>query len=126
MITDSTGNPFEGFGDISLTTIGSAPSLLNSSPSNGAQTKADGEIILLFDEKVKAGSGDIVFSNGTDTRVIAINDISQVSFDESGHVTIDLPNDLVANTRYNVQMANGVITDTAGNSYTGLMTQTYW
>ncbi|MEY3122987.1 MAG: hypothetical protein RI993_1812 [Pseudomonadota bacterium] len=38
-----------------------------------------------------AGNGDIVISNGTDTRIVAIDDASQVTFDELGglHGEID-------------------------------------
>ena len=114
-ISDTEGNPFPGINQA----IASNPILLASSPANGSQMKVDGEIKLFFDEKVIAGSGNIVFSNGTDTRIVPVNDTSQVSFDESGGVTIDLAEDLAAGTTYQVQMASGVITDTTGNSYTG-------
>lgn len=81
--------------------------------------KIDDDFRLTFNEKVMAGNGDIVISNGVDTRNVAIDDTNQVTFDELGNVTIDLTEDLVADTTYQVQMANGVIIDTVGNSFAG-------
>ena len=119
VITDTTGNSYTGFKDAKISVINSAPLLLASNPANGSQVKVDGEIKLFFDEQVIAGSGDSVFSNGTDTRIVPVSDTNQVSFDEFGGVTIDLSENLIADTTYQVQMANGAITDVAGNAYTG-------
>ena len=89
-----------------------------------ATIKIDENLVLSFDGAVVAGSGDIVISNGSDTRTIAINDASQVTFNEYGEVTINPAADLIPNTQYHVTMANGVIRDTAGNSFSGISDQT--
>jgi len=86
--------------------------------------KIDDTLALYFDVAVVAGSGDIVISNGTDTRTIAINDASQIIFNEYGEVTINPAADLIPNTQYHVTMANDVIRDTAGNSFSGISDQT--
>ncbi|MDR4517707.1 MAG: Ig-like domain-containing protein [Nitrosomonas sp.] len=128
VIKDTAGNPFAG-GSVNLKIIDSAPLLIDSNPSNRSVFKidgsADGKIKLTFDEPVMAGHGDLVLSNGKDERFIAIDDTSQVTFDRSGEVTIDLTEDLIADTTYTAQMASGVITDTAGNPYAGFNNATF-
>ena len=128
VIVDSTGHAYAGFSDASITTIAPDPLLYGSiSGHNGniripevtTGFKVDGGFRLFFDEIVAAGSGDIVFSNGTNTRIIDISDTSQVTFDY-GRVTIYPTEDLIANTTYSVQMASGVIVDSAGNAFAGL------
>ena len=128
VIVDSTGHAYAGFSDASITTIAPDPLLYKSiSGHNGniripevtTGFKVDGGFRLYFDETVAAGSGDIVFSNGTDTRTIDISDTSQVTFDY-GRVTIYPTEDLIANTTYSVQMASGVIVDSGGNTFAGL------
>lgn len=128
VIVDSTGHAYAGFSDASITTIAPDPLLYGSiSGHNGnirvpevtTAFKVDGGFRLFFDEIVAAGSGDIVFSNGMDTRIIDISDTSQVTFDY-GRVTICPTEDLIANTTYSVKMASGVIVDTAGNTFAGL------
>jgi len=58
--------------------ITSDPFLTFSNPSDdGTGFLVDSDILLSFNERVIAGNGDII-SNGTDTRIIAVNDSSQV------------------------------------------------
>ena len=66
------------------------------------------------------GSGDIVISNDSDTRTVAINDTNQVTFSNSkagNTVTINPTADLIPNTTYSIQMGSEVITDASGNAY---------
>lgn len=59
------------------------------------------------------------------TRTIAINDASQVMFNEEYRaVTINPAADLIPNTKYNVTIANGVVRDAAGNLFSGISDQT--
>ena len=91
--------------------ITSDPFLTTSNPSDDATGfQVDGNILLSFNERVIAGSGDIIISNGTDTRAIAVDDGSQVEFHGS-RVTINPTEDLIPDTTYNIQLASGVITD---------------
>ncbi len=128
VIVDSTGYAYAGFSDARITTIAPDPLLYGSITGHNGNIrvpevttgfKVDGGFRLFFDEIVSVGSGDIIFSNGTDTRVIDINDTSQVNF-EYERVTIYPTEDLVANTTYSVHMASGVIVDLAGNAFAGL------
>ena len=118
-ITDTKGNALAGVDNqVFLATIDSAPLFVGSYPNNGEGIKSDQPIVLRFDEKIIAGSGELFLSNGTDTRSIAINDGSQVIF--SGRsVIIDLKENLVPDTIYTAQMASGVIADSEGNPYRG-------
>ena len=76
--------------------------------------------MLSFNETVQAGSsGNIVISNGSDTRIIPITDTSQVTFN-GGKVTIDPAADLIPNTNYSIRIDNGAITDLTGNAYAGI------
>jgi hypothetical protein len=76
-------------------------------------------IVLSFSETVTAGTGNIVITNGAgDTRTIAVGD-AQVSISGST-VTINPTADLLANSAYNIQMASGVLRDSAGNAFAGI------
>jgi hypothetical protein len=86
VIADTFGNSYAGIHDPSalrFTTIPDTaqPSLNWSSPLDGQSFKIDDNITLVFDEEIAAGTGDIVISNGTDTRTLAIDDVSQVTID---------------------------------------------
>ncbi|MFZ4524039.1 MAG: FG-GAP-like repeat-containing protein, partial [Chlorobium sp.] len=96
------------------------PYLQAITPSAYATNVAFGsDIIFTFTEPVQAGTGDIVISNGTDTRTISVTDTTQVSI--SGiTVTINPTADMNSGNSYNVQMASGVIKDLAGNAYAGI------
>ena len=51
------------------------PTLIYSDPFDGETTfQFDQAITLNFNEIVAAGSGNVLISNGSDTRTIAIND----------------------------------------------------
>lgn len=130
VIRDTAGNSFSGISDqttLNFTTIASDPLLLGNGWDSSAalfgpqEFKIDDTFALYFDEEVVAGSGDIIISNGSDTRTIAINDASQVSYSDESHraVSINPLEDLIPNTTYSIQIASGVIRDAAGNSYAG-------
>jgi len=100
-----------------------APTLTSSTPADNATAVAVGNnIVLTFDENVQAGSGDIVISNGTDTRTISVTD-NQVTI-SGDKVTINPTEDLQEGSIYNVQIAKGVIKDIAGNDYAGILDAT--
>ncbi|TAN50348.1 MAG: hypothetical protein EPN21_09135, partial [Methylococcaceae bacterium] len=125
---DLAGNVYTGIGDESTfsfsTADTTAPTLTSSTPADNATSVAvSSNIVLTFNETVKAGSGNIVISNGTDTRTIAVTDASQVTVSGST-VTINPTADLIGGSAYNVQLASGVIKDTAGNAYAGISNAT--
>lgn len=128
-IVDTKGNGYAGFNDASFATSILDPLLVSSSPMNQDQViEADNSITLYFDEVVTAGNGNIVISNGVDTRIIDIGDTNQVSFEENQYgslivctsVIINPIDDLVVDTTYNVQIASSVIVDIDGYAYAGI------
>ncbi|MCG7757352.1 MAG: Ig-like domain-containing protein [Nitrosomonas sp.] len=80
-----------------------------ASPRSGIQ--------LLFDEPVMAGNGKTTISSDTDTRIIDIHDTNQIIFHEYGDMIISPVENLLPHTLYHIEIANGVITDSAGNPY---------
>ncbi|HEV7856485.1 MAG TPA: SdiA-regulated domain-containing protein, partial [Herminiimonas sp.] len=114
-------------GALSFTTIGTvdnaAPTLNSTAPVDGATGIIGSHFTLFFSEAVQAGTGNIVVSNGSDTRNISIADAAQVKFNGS-RVSITLATPLQDSSSYNVQLASGVITDLYGNAYAG-MTQSF-
>ncbi|MDV6346638.1 Ig-like domain-containing protein [Nitrosomonas sp. Is35] len=112
--TDST--PLLRYSNIG--NIGYSP--FDSDLSAPAELTADEDIWLDFDERMIPGSGNIILSNGSDTRTIDITDASQVTFsDYDGFVTINPAADLIPNTHYHIQIPAGTVTDTSGNAYAG-------
>jgi len=131
-ITDLDGNPYAGISDdtsLNFTTIPSNPRLMSSSPMDDASGVAVGDnVVLYFTEEVKPASGNIVISNGSDTRIISINDSSQVIFSSGkfggNQIIIDPAADLTPNTAYHIEIDASAITDTAGNYYAGISDDT--
>lgn len=127
VITDTADNAYAGIGDtttLNFSTLASNPLLMQSRPWDGCFIGVDNNIFLYFDETVVAGNGDIIISNGSDTRDIDINDASQVTIYENGIIIIDPATDLIPYTTYNIQIGNGIIMDTEGNPYEGFNDQT--
>lgn len=118
---DSKGNPHPGFNSAPFKTVDSSPNLYRF---NQYYFPIDGNIELHFDEAVKAATGNIVISNGTDVRTIAIDDVSQVTF-EGDTVTIDLTDDLLSDSTYVLQMDSGVIIDETDHPNTGALSSFY-
>jgi hypothetical protein len=101
----------------------SKKSVTYSDPKHAPAIKADDSIELSFRNEVMAGTGDIILSNGSDTRRIAINDASQITFSNSkfgNSLIINPTQDLIPNTHYSIRMDSGVIQDLAGNVNTSI------
>jgi hypothetical protein len=89
------------------------------SPADGATGVAVGsDIVLTFNEAIQAGIGNIVITNGTDTRTIAIADSTQVTIN-GNTLTINPTTDLTNGLHYFVTFSDDSIKDMAGNSYAG-------
>lgn len=116
-ISDIQGNRLSASSSqVFIDTIDSAPLVVGSYPIDGGSVRADQPLILRFDEKIVAGEGALILSNGTDQRTIDIADRDQVLFNGRS-VIFDLNDDLMLGTTYTAQMANGVIDDIDGNAY---------
>ena len=135
VIKDLAGNAFAGISNSSTYNFNTAavvigdiiaPTLAGSSPVDNASGVAVGaNLVLNFSEAVRAGSGNIVIynSNGTVAHSMAVTDTSQVIFSGSS-VTINPSIDLAAGSSYYVNLASGVIRDTAGNAFAGISAST--
>ena len=100
-----------------------SPTLSSSNPADDAiNVDASADIILTFSETVVAGSGNIVISNGSDTRTIAVTDL-QVTI-AGNVVTINPTSELLIGSTYNIQIAAGAFLDGAGNAYAGISSAT--
>jgi methionine-rich copper-binding protein CopC len=122
VITDQSGNAYSGFDNGSISTIEIPPFSFFGTIRDGERSifKTDENIVLFFSNNVIAGSGDIIISNGSDIRTIAIGDTSQVTFDTDGFVTIDPKEDLIPDTTYTVQIPSSAIIDTEGGVFAGI------
>ena len=82
---------------------------------------ADSNLVLNFNEAIRAGSGGITIfnANGTVARTIAVTDNTQVSISGST-LTLNPATDLSAGASYYVNVAAGAITDLSGNTFAGL------
>ncbi len=128
-ITDTTGNAYAGNGDsnaLDFTVSSAAPAIWWSNLSSESTLKVDSDITFHFNQAIKAGSGYIMISNGSDTRTIDITDTSQVTFTNSflSAVTIKPTADLIPGTSYTVQMTAGAITDDTGHAFDGIEANT--
>jgi methionine-rich copper-binding protein CopC len=133
-ILDQSGNSFAGISnqpDFNFTTAAaadtSAPVLSATSPADNAGAVALGANIgLTFNEIVVPGSSgtiDIHNSNGSIFKSTSILDASQVTFNNNV-VTINPNADLVAGSDYYVTIGSGAIHDVAGNSFSGISSNT--
>ncbi|MDD5053110.1 MAG: Ig-like domain-containing protein, partial [Sulfuricurvum sp.] len=102
-----------------------APTLTSSSPADNANpVPINSNIVLTFGENVTAAAtGNIVISNGSDTRTIAASDTTQVSIN-GGIVTINPTTNLNSSSAYNVLIDSGALIDSAGNPYAGISNPT--
>uniref|UniRef100_Q3ARU1 SbsA Ig-like domain-containing protein n=1 Tax=Chlorobium chlorochromatii (strain CaD3) TaxID=340177 RepID=Q3ARU1_CHLCH len=106
-------------GDVILTVDPIPPTVISFTPSDNATAIAVGSnIVLTFSETVQAGTGNIVITDGTDVRTIAMTDSSQVSI-AGNTLTINPTADLAKGMHYFVMLDAGSIEDLAGNDYAG-------
>ena len=102
---------------------GTAPVLKSSTPADESATaSATADIVLKFDEGVKAGTGSFVIKKASDDSVvetILATDASKVTI-AFNTVTINPTADLAAGAAYYVQADNNAITDHYGNAWGGI------
>ena len=105
-----------------------APQLVQASPSDNATAVPVGSnIVLTFNEAVKAGAGTIIVyattASGSYYKTIQVTDTSMVTF-SSNTVTINLDYDLFPGTDFYVLVDAGAIKDLAGHSFAGITSPT--
>jgi uncharacterized protein YjiK len=93
------------------------PELLVFSPTTSKDAVAiASNLYLTFNQTVVAGTGSLTLSNGAgDTRVIAINDATQIKVRDNTLI-INPTADLVAGTTYSVSYPAGLLKDALGNN----------
>ena len=99
-----------------------APTVLSFSPADGAGTAPVGtDIVLVFSEAVRRGSGNIVLRDATTGAVIAAYDAATSgNLAIAGSVlTLNPARDLDYGTRYRVEFAAGSVQDLQGNAFAG-------
>ncbi|OYU10068.1 MAG: hypothetical protein CFE38_19555 [Comamonadaceae bacterium PBBC1] len=128
-------NLYDGYGyngSLFLQVLGeaadtTAPTVTTFSPADEATAVAVGaDIVLTFNEAIKAGTGNLVLTNTAnagDTRTISVSDASQVSFADS-KVTVNPTSNLLWDAHYALTMSAGVVQDLTGNAYTGISSAT--
>jgi methionine-rich copper-binding protein CopC len=131
--TDLSGNGWAGIGSTTAwnfstgATDTAAPVVVTLTPSdNAASVSAASNLVMLFNEPVVAGTGNIVIRNGsTVVATIAAGDTGRVTISGST-VTINPSADLPADTDLNVTVDAGALRDAAGNGFAGITTATTW
>ena len=89
-----------------------APVLVGSNPENGATgASATGNIVLTFNERIKAGTGKATLNGEEITPTV------------NGKTAVFSYSGLDYNTAYSFTLPAGVITDRSGNAYEGLSIQ---
>ncbi|NRF70348.1 Ig-like domain-containing protein [Aquincola sp. S2] len=105
-----------------------APQLQSRSPADGATAVTIGaNLVLSFNEAVRAGSGNINIhaADGTLLRSIAASDSLQLSF-SGNSVIIDPAANLPASRGVYVTVAAGALADLAGNPFAGWSDAASW
>lgn len=114
---DTAGNTTSA--SITFTLDLTAPKIASTKPIDDSVDVVTSSISLTFDENVAAGSGDIVITGESGQQTISITDDTQVSI--SGRVVTITPSGALSPAAsYSVTVASGVITDVAGNAFSGL------
>lgn len=122
------GEDIADFGDMLpgiLETEITPPSLLNSSPADGAtDVPLSFSLVLQFDESVKAGdAGTISLARSSDDAVVASGDQDDLMFNDT-EVVWSHGASLDPEEDYYFTATAGIITDLADNDWEGLLTST--
>ena len=129
---DLAGNDFAGIngGATWNFTTGdlTPPALVSLSPADDAAGVAgDTNLVLIFNEAVRPGSGQITIKRSSDGLTLETISVPGSQFAVSGMtVTIDPTVALADNTSYFVEVSSGAIEDLAGNAFAGISGDSAW
>jgi methionine-rich copper-binding protein CopC len=131
VIEDTSGNSFAGI--LNNTTWNfttadvTAPTCTTFSPLDDATgVGINDNLVLTCSENIQAGTGNIVIHN-SDTSTFESIPIGDARITIVGNqVTIDPSGTFASLAGYYVRIASGVIEDTAGNAFAGILTNTTW
>ncbi|MCX7076478.1 MAG: Ig-like domain-containing protein [Methylococcales bacterium] len=99
-----------------------APSLVVTTPKKGGNAVAINQnLILIFNENIQVGTGNIVISNskGDEQTISMISSPSQYTI-IGKTLVINPARDLLPNTHYSVKIDSNAIADLSGNKYAGI------
>ncbi|MFT3682956.1 MAG: Ig-like domain-containing protein [Ferruginibacter sp.] len=101
------------------------PTVTNLSPaddSSGVSKSAN--LILTFNEPVVKGAGNILIrENGSTVQTI---DVNTAAVTITGNAVTINPGDFTSGTTVNIEMAAGVLKDTANNNFSGITNSSAW
>lgn len=129
-IRDLAGNAYAGTSSYDFTTPDTqAPTLTSLSPADGAtNVSPSSNIVLLFNEAIKPGSGLIELRSGSAAGPLvesfAANSSSSLTWSGS-QLTINPSSDLALDQTYVVVLPAGSVLDQAGNAYAGLASSSF-
>ncbi|QHT71575.1 T9SS type A sorting domain-containing protein [Rhodocytophaga rosea] len=123
---DTAGNNFAGINNTTtwnFTTVQpvdtTPPQGITLSPADNAQDVApNANLVITFNEPVKAGTGTIVINQGNTSQSIVVPGANITIAGST--VTINPPADFPAGATIGVEIPQGALTDLAGNAYEGL------
>ncbi len=115
--TDGQGNVAQASTPVVVDTA--APTVSGTTPTDNATEVVTQVITLTFNEAVQKGTGNIVITpTGGTAQTIAVTS-DNVTINGS---SVSIKATLSPSLAYDVQIASGALTDTAGNPYTGITT----
>ena len=132
-VTDLAGNDFAGIADAitwNFTTAAApdteAPTVATFTPADdGADVAVGANLVVTFSEAIQAGTGNITIKNAADDSVVETIPVGDATIDGTT-LTINPAADLTAGTAYYVEIADGAVTDLAGNDFAGIADATTW
>jgi len=129
---DNGGQGFKGITNKTTWNFNSVdevgPEVTNFNPNDNAEEVAVGSnLVVTFNENIKAASGNIEIRKSADDAVIETTDVTGGIITISGNqMTINPSADLDLDTQYYVLIANGAITDNSDNPYAGITNKNTW
>eukprot|EP01030_Chromulinospumella_sphaerica_P021467 gene21467-21409_t len=97
-----------------------APTLVNSTPANGASKVATtANLVLTFSESIKFGSGSIQLQTAAGELVETFTAGSNGATISGNTLTINPASDLALGSGYKLVISANALSDTAGNVYAG-------
>lgn len=129
---DSLDNNFTGISEKTTWNFTTAdvvgPMIVSLSPADNATNVAlASNLVITFNENITKGTGNILIRRASDDSTFATIDVNVAQVSVSNDtVTINHTVTLESITEYYIQMANGTVTDIAGNANDGINGTTSW
>lgn len=103
------------------------PSIIALSPTDGStELFLDIDLEVTFNESITLGTGNVSIIRTADNSVFEQIDASSSSLSATGAKLIINPSDLEPSTAYHINIDNGLVQDSNGNSFAGISDNTTW